>query len=357
MRATTQRGIFVLTLSPAKNKTPLLSVILPTYNIEKYLHQCLDSVVNQTYPHLEIIIIDDNSADSTPEIIKEYAARDGRIKTVFHTTNAGPGPTRNEGLKLATGDYVTLMDHDDWQALDKYGKMMAKATEHNADIVFCNAQEYNQTTGKTNAGYYVLPKIFSKGGVKDIRNFEDVGFLSRILFPPWAKIVRNSLIQQHGIQFSENENRFDDVLYHFHTCLFAKRIYFIDEILYTHRMFPLSISGRAKHDADMMFDLFKSWDDIEAVCLKNNIPPQVLFVYYIKTLGHFVYTVNKRAEFAARMNGLIDKYNLKAADFPHWQRKFYYRAKNYSEFKRALFMLGYPVKQKLKTLRKYMQKV
>ena len=92
----------------------LLTVILPTYNIEQYLRQCLDSVVYQTYKNLEIIILDDNSADSTPEIIKEYAANDDRIKTVFHTKNHGPGNTRNEGLAMATGDYVTFMDHDDW---------------------------------------------------------------------------------------------------------------------------------------------------------------------------------------------------------------------------------------------------
>ena len=68
----------------------LLTVILPTYNVEKYLRECLDSVLNQTFRNLEVIIMDDNSSDSTPEIIKEYAAKDPRIKTVFHKANKGP---------------------------------------------------------------------------------------------------------------------------------------------------------------------------------------------------------------------------------------------------------------------------
>ena len=328
-----------------------LSVILPTYNIEQYLHQCLDSVVNQTYTDLEIIIIDDNSTDSTPDIIREYAARDSRIKPVFHKTNAGPGPTRNEGLKLATGAYVTLMDHDDWQDLDKYEKMMAKAAEHNADIVFCNAQEYNQKTGFLNKAYYVAPHMYAGGGVLKIETEQDRGDLSRMLFPPWAKIVSNKLIKQHGIKFSADDNKFDDVLFHYMAIMFAESAYFIDEILYTHRMFPESISGRAKKNWDMMFDLFKTWDELEAICLDKGKDPKTVFVFYIKTLGGFMYRVRSHKEFAKRLNKLIDQYGLTAEDFPQWQRKFYYRARQYSFGNWVGYKLWYPLKRSYKFIR------
>lgn len=329
----------------------VLSVVLPTYNIEQYLRQCLDSVVNQTYTDLEVIIIDDNSTDSTPDIIREYAARDSRIKPVFHKTNAGPGPTRNEGLELATGAYVTLMDHDDWQDLDKYEKMMAKAAEHNADIVFCNAQEYNQTTGFMNRYYYVPKKPFSGGGLFEIKSMEDFGGLSRMLFPPWAKIVRGDLIREHNVRFSADDNKFDDILYHYLSCLFAKRICFIDEVLYTHRMFPLSISGMAKKNWDMMFDVFKSWDELEQECLKQGVEPRKVFVYYIKTLGNFIYMVRQSAKFAKQMNALIDKYELQANDFPEWQRQFYYRARNYSLWRKVGFRVWRPFRKLFKQLR------
>ena len=330
-----------------------LSVILPTYNIEQYLHQCLDSVVNQTYTDLEIIIIDDNSTDSTPDIIREYAARDSRIKPVFHKTNAGPGPTRNEGLELATGAYVTLMDHDDWQDLDKYEKMMAKAAEHHADIVFCNAQEYNQTTGFLNKSYYVPSRFFSGGGLFEYpaELNEEKGKLSRLLFPPWAKIVRRSMIEVREIKFSTDGNRFDDVLYHYLSFIAARKIYFIDEILYTHRMFPLSISGRAKKNMDMMFDLYKTWDEIESYCESYNILPRKVFVYYTSTLANFMYRVRSHKAFASKLNELLDKYELTGKDYPDWQLKFYRRARKYSFGRWVGYKLWYPLKRSYKLIR------
>lgn len=333
-----------------------LSIILPTYNIEQYLRQCLDSVVNQTYTDLEIIIIDDNSTDSTPEIIREYAAKDSRIKSIFHTTNAGPGPTRNEGLKIATGAYVTLMDHDDWQDLDKYEKMMAKAAKHNADIVFCNAQEYNQDTGLMNKSYFVAPKMFAGGGVLKANTEQERWSMARMICAPWAKVVKMGLVRKYDIKFSSDDNRFDDVLYHYHTCMFAKKVYFLDEILYTHRMFPLSISGASKKNPDMMFDLFKTWGELESVCLKNSIEPGRLFVYYSKILGNSMYRVRNYKAYANKMNALFDKYDLKGEDFPEWYCKFYRNARNYSLLQWLGYKLWNPIRRTIKRFRGFFRR-
>lgn len=92
---------------------PKISVIIPVYNVEEYIHQCLDSIINQDYKNLEILLIDDGSPDKCPQICDEYAAKDNRIK-VFHTQNNGLGPARNVGLNNATGEYVTFVDSDDW---------------------------------------------------------------------------------------------------------------------------------------------------------------------------------------------------------------------------------------------------
>ena len=90
-----------------------VSVIIPIYNDEKYLEQCLDSVIKQTYKNLEIILIDDGSTDRTPEICEQYRERDSRIR-VFHKKNGGVGSSRNAGLAMATGDYVLFVDDDDF---------------------------------------------------------------------------------------------------------------------------------------------------------------------------------------------------------------------------------------------------
>ena len=92
---------------------PLLSVIIPVYKVEKYLRQCVDSVINQTYKNLEIILVDDGSPDNCGKICDEYAQKDRRIK-VIHQENQGVSAARNLGTKLAQGEYITYVDSDDW---------------------------------------------------------------------------------------------------------------------------------------------------------------------------------------------------------------------------------------------------
>ncbi len=249
-------------------KNPKLSIIIPTYSVEKYLPECLDSVVNQTYQNLEIIIIDDVSNDSTPQIIREYAKKDKRIKAVFHKKNKGPGATRNEGLKLATGKYITLMDHDDWQDLSKYEKMIQKAEETQTDMVFCNANEFDETTGKTFT-LYKEPKEFREKQIVDIKNWDKKGFIFRTFVPPWTRIFRKDFVKKYDLQFAGNGNKFDDVLFHYLSVIFAKKVSYIDEILYTHRFFSGSISGQVKRNRDMYFDDFKTWYDLEKICKKT----------------------------------------------------------------------------------------
>ena len=318
-----------MTSPDPEQETPLLTVIIPTYNIARYLRACLDSVVNQTYETLEIIIIDDNSTDATTGIIKDYAAADPRIKAVFHTRNHGPGNTRNEGLALATGDYVTFMDHDDWQALDKYEKMMAKAIEHDVDIVFCNAQEFDENSGKLNRHYYTLPKKgLAPNRLELIRDREKRGQLYLCLVPPWAKIVRRRLVEEHEVHFSENGNRFDDVLYHYHGCYFAKRVYFLDEILYTHRLFPESITGRAKVDRDNLFDLLDTWKELENIFIRLNIPLVEVFPLYAKILSAFMYRVENWREFAEQANSIADELGVKEEHVPETHKKAFNKLRN-----------------------------
>ena len=97
-----------------------ISVIIPVYNVEKYLRQCLDSVINQTYKDLEIICVEDCSTDNSPQILQEYAQKDERIKILYNEKNSKLGPTRNNGLKVATGEYIHFLDSDDWLEPDAY---------------------------------------------------------------------------------------------------------------------------------------------------------------------------------------------------------------------------------------------
>lgn len=115
-------------------KNPLVSVIIPIYNVEKWLPECVDSVLNQTYKNLEVILVDDGSPDGCPAICDEYATRDPRIK-VIHKPNGGLSDARNAGIDVMTGDYVVFIDSDDyWDDIRGIKKLVETATKYNSDI-------------------------------------------------------------------------------------------------------------------------------------------------------------------------------------------------------------------------------
>ena len=118
-----------------------ISVIVPVYKVEEYLNKCVDSIINQTYKNLEIILVDDGSPDSCGKICDEYAKKDNRIK-VIHKENGGVSSARNIGLDVATGDYVGFVDSDDWIDIDMYELLIDISIKHNCDIARCTYRDY-----------------------------------------------------------------------------------------------------------------------------------------------------------------------------------------------------------------------
>lgn len=127
-----------------KDHLPLVSIIVPVYKAEKYIHQCVDSLLAQTYQNIEVILVDDGSPDRCGEICDEYAARDTRVK-VIHQRNGGVGKARQTGIEQATGVYSIHADPDDWVDPTMIEEMVAKAKEDDADIVICDFFEENGT--------------------------------------------------------------------------------------------------------------------------------------------------------------------------------------------------------------------
>lgn len=115
-------------------KQPKISIIVPIYNVESYLHTCVDSIINQTYANLEIILVDDESPDNCGAICDDYAKQDERVK-VIHQKNKGLSGARNSGMKIATGDYIAFVDSDDWVELNMYEHLLTLAEENNLAII------------------------------------------------------------------------------------------------------------------------------------------------------------------------------------------------------------------------------
>lgn len=122
---------------------PTLSVIIPVYNVEAYLPKCIDSVRNQTYRNLEILLINDGSTDSCGSICEQYAALDARIK-VIHKENGGLADARNMGIEAATGEYLGFVDSDDWIDEDMYEVLYGLISEYRADVAICRIREVSR---------------------------------------------------------------------------------------------------------------------------------------------------------------------------------------------------------------------
>lgn len=114
-----------------------ISIIVPVYNVDKYLHKCIDSILAQTFTDFELLLIDDGSKDKSGAICDGYAAKDSRVR-VFHKENGGVSSARNLGLDNAEGEWVTFVDSDDWIAAEMYHNMLDKAKDEDADLVYCD---------------------------------------------------------------------------------------------------------------------------------------------------------------------------------------------------------------------------
>lgn len=140
----------------------LLSIIIPVYNVEAYLRECVDSVINQTYKNLEIILVDDGSTDSSGDICDEYIEKDERI-TVIHQKNSGLSQARNKGLAESGGDYIYFLDSDDYIGANALEKLLSIAEKDNSDIVFFDAVSFADTNDFEVKQNYIRKESYKTG--------------------------------------------------------------------------------------------------------------------------------------------------------------------------------------------------
>ena len=211
---------------------PKVSIIIPVYNVESQLRQCLDSVVNQTLHDIEIICVDDGSTDGSAMILQEYAENDSRIKVLSHE-HANAGFARNVGMEAATGEYLGFVDSDDWCELSLFEKAYDKAKWDDADIVLWRYREYDDHDGIIKREVPFGAQIgvvspFAGSALKD-------NLFSCFNFAPWNRLVRTKMVRWHGLEF-QHLDRSNDVSFGCLTLAVAARISVIDKVLYNYRV-------------------------------------------------------------------------------------------------------------------------
>ena len=176
----------------------LISVIVPAYNVENYIARCLDSIINQTYSNLEIIVVDDGSTDNTGAIIDDYAKKDTRIKAI-HQQNAGVAVARNTGIENASGDYYGFVDSDDYIEPTMYSEMLNACETSGSEMA---VTEYKEIGGDESISYSMKNYILSKEEALNTFVCENSSY--RIQYSVWSRLCRKDIIKD--LRFAPGKN-------------------------------------------------------------------------------------------------------------------------------------------------------
>lgn len=233
---------------------PKVSVIVPVYNVEKYLPRCLNSLINQTLRDIEIILVDDESPDKSPEICDSYAQNDSRIK-VIHKKNEGLGFARNSGLKIAKGEYISFIDSDDYLDNDTYENLYNLATQNKLDAIFftfeiftndnksighCNSTKVNYIEGNDKCKHFLLEMIGTMPEEKEDRKYQVSACTS---------FYNHDIIKLNNILFhSERELISEDLIFNIDFLYFAKKIAYQSKSYYHYFVNTDSLSHTIRYD-------------------------------------------------------------------------------------------------------------
>ena len=218
-----------------------VSIIVPVFNVEKYLRECLDSLINQTLDDIEIICVNDGSTDNSIEILQEYCAKDSRIK-VINKENSGYGISMNMGIESACGEYIGIVESDDFAESNMFEDLYNLAKEKNADIVKSDWFEYTTSTKTVRkAGRMVLlPEN------KDLNVKDNPGIL-KIQPAIWSAIYRKSLLIDNNIRFTETSGAsYQDTSFVFKVMCLAKNVVLTDKAYLYYRQDNLNSSVKSK---------------------------------------------------------------------------------------------------------------
>ena len=240
-------------------ENPDVSVIIPMYNLEKFIGQCLDSLKEQSWRDFEVICVDDGSGDSTCDIVKEYMDSDGRIRLVSMPHCGRAGIMRNEGLKHARGEYCLFLDGDDFFEPEMIEKALRKVREDQADICLFDARLYNEKSKKYKEIDYVLQKEYFPEHIP----FEGKScpYIFNITTGcPWSKLIKKSLIDKNGLQFMDLY-RSNDVYFIFMALALAERITVLPEVFVNYRQSGESLQA---NNARSPWDWYKALQALSA---------------------------------------------------------------------------------------------
>lgn len=291
------------------NGDALISVIVPIYKVERYFNKCLESIVNQSYENLEIILVDDGSPDECPQLCEEWKKKDSRIR-VIHKENGGLGFARNSGLEIATGSYVAFIDSDDFIELNMFERLYEELVLHEADTVYCGLSRYSESGDIIKVPMLYSGESFKDGEVVDkillrmMGNEPERNNAPTFFMSVWHGLYSMSIIRENGIRFpSERIFMSEDLGFHIDYLQHSRKVYVLPDCLYYYRVTQGSLS--LVYDPDR-FARIKSMH-MQTVDKLNQFLPEIKYQQielgrFLNLVGGQIYSAVKRNDELMRIN-------------------------------------------------------
>ena len=305
-----------------------ISVIIPVYNVEKYINECIDSVLSQTFSDLELILIDDGSKDSSGEILDNYKEQDSRI-TVIHKENAGVSAARNDGIQASSGQYLYIMDSDDYLEPDALETLYGIAVETDADIVMGDHFTFTEDLKETPHHYFSEPFFTNnKKTLEDIQkmilHFSFSPFKSGKdsalgIAPPWTRLVKASLIKDNGLAFDPYVmGIFDDGLFAIEEMEYACSLAYTQNFIYHYRILSSSLIHKYnpkrpeinKRIIERLYAFKEKYNKNESFLESIDCRVIMLFVNLLDT-----YILNEKYEGSSKNRRRLIKETVKSAQY------------------------------------------
>lgn len=254
-----------------------VSILVPVYNVERYLPQCLESLIHQTLKEIEIICINDGSTDASPGIVEEYRRKDSRIRLI-NKENTGYGHSMNIGLQSASGEYIGIVESDDYASPEMFDDLYRKAGENSAEVVKSNFFEH-ENDQEDRERFVELLKGFSYDRLLTVQEIEKLYMVSAQI---WSAIYRRDFLIQHGIHFHETPGAsYQDTSFAFQVWFFAKRVLLVREA-YLH--YRIDNPGSSINSGAKLYCFCDEYAYIEDFLQKNI---HDIRIEYIKTVIKF----------------------------------------------------------------------
>lgn len=265
---------------------PKISVIVPIYNVEYYIREALDSLVNQTFiDHIEVLMVNGGSTDNSGNIIEEYARKYENFHA-YHKDYGGPSSSRNYGLNFACGDYIYFMDSDDFLMHDSLEKLYNFAIKNDYDVVTSNFLRFDSKSFQSiSSGRYVFKEY--RGNIENTNLYEYVNLAWDM--PVWNKIIKRELLEKNKIRFSKDNIFQEDNLFTIEVYTKAKNVGILNEITYFWRIREVGESITQNKNLEAGLELFETFYLVNKFITENIHDEDILYQKYYKILTVDIY--------------------------------------------------------------------